>query len=153
MKKINLKSFLISVAIPLLVGGLAALITGAGMDFYATINKPALSPPSWLFPVVWTILYFLMGVSLYRVREKACGKCAVRIFAAQLAVNFIWSIVFFNARAYLAAFILIIVLWAAILAMIASFHKCDKTAAYLQIPYFFWVTFAAYLNWAIYALN
>ena len=155
MKKINWKTLLISVAISLGTGVLAALITGAGTEFYSSINKPALSPPAWLFPVVWTALYILMGVSAYIIFESSCAarRPALTVYIAQLAVNFIWTLVFFNAKAFLFAFILIIVLWLLIAAMIALFHKCRPTAAYLQVPYFLWVTFAAYLTWSIYALN
>ena len=155
MKKINLKALLISVAISLGVGGLAALLTGAGTEFYSSVNKPALSPPGWLFPVVWTILYVIMGVSAYMIWYGGCPtrRRALVLYAAQLAVNFIWNLVFFNARAFLAAFVLIIILWLLIAAMIAAFHKCRPAAAYLQVPYFLWVTFAAYLTWSIYALN
>ena len=155
MKKINLKTLLISIAISLGAGGLAALLTGAGSEFYSSINRPALSPPSWLFPVVWTVLYILMGVSAYIIYEGNCTtrRRALTIYAAQLAVNFVWTLVFFNAKAFLLSFILIIILWLLIAAMIAAFHKCRPLAAYLQVPYFLWVTFAAYLTWSIYVLN
>ena len=155
MKKINIGSLISSIAIPLAVGGLAAILTGAGMDFYSSVKMPPLSPPSWLFPVVWTILYILMGISLYLVRQSDCRnkKTSYILFGLQLAVNFIWSLVFFNARAFLAAAILIVVLWGLILAMLASFHRCRPAAGYLQVPYFLWVTFAAYLTWSIYYLN
>ena len=155
MKKIDLKALLISVAISLGAGGLAALFTGAGSEFYDSIERPALSPPSWVFPFVWTILYILMGVSAYIIYESSCGnkKTALKVYLAQLAVNFVWSIVFFNAKAFLFAFILIMVLWLLIIAMIALFHRCRPIAAYLQVPYFLWVTFAAYLTWSIYYLN
>ena len=155
MKKINLKNLLISVAISLGTGLLAAIITGAGSDFYSSVEMPSLAPPSWLFPVVWTVLYILMGVSSYLIYEGGCKtkKRALSVYGAQLAVNFIWTLVFFNARAFFAAFILIIVLWLLIIAMIASFHKCRPLAAYLQIPYFLWVTFATYLTWSVYVLN
>ena len=155
MKRINLKSLLVSIAISLGTGGLAALLTGAGSDFYSSLNKPALAPPAWLFPVVWTVLYILMGVSAYLVYESVCRskRRALAVYAAQLAVNFVWSLVFFNAEAFLAAFILIIVLWVLIISMIAAFHRCSPAAAYLQIPYLLWVTFAAYLTWSVYSLN
>ena len=155
MKKISLGSLILCIAIPLGVGGLAALLTGAGADFYSSVKMPPLSPPSWLFPVVWTILYILMGVSLYLVRQSACDgkRSSYILFGAQLAVNFIWSLVFFNARAFLLAGVLIVVLWALILAMLSSFHRCRPAAGYLQVPYFLWVTFAAYLTWSIYSLN
>ena len=154
MKRINVKTLLLSLVPSLAVGGLAALLTGAGGDFYETVNKPALSPPPWLFPVVWTVLYILMGVSLCLVTESGRGtRLAYLIYSVQLAVNFVWSLVFFNSREFLAAAILIVVLWALILAMIVSFRKIRPAAAYLQLPYFFWVTFASYLAWAIYRLN
>ena len=155
MKKINFKTLLISIAISLGTGGLAALLSGAGTKFYSSVNKPVLSPPGWLFPVVWTALYILMGVSAYMIYEGNCSlrRRALTVYAAQLALNFIWTLVFFNAKAFLFAFILIIALWILIAAMIALFHKCRPIAAYLQVPYFLWVTFAAYLTWSIYSLN
>jgi len=155
MKKINWKTLLISVAISLGTGVLAAILSRSGAGFYETIDQPKFLPPSWLFPVVWTALYILMGISAYMIYESTCPsrRRALAVYAAQLAVNFIWTLVFFNARAFLLAFILIIVLWILIVAMIALFHKCRPTAAYLQVPYFLWVTFAAYLTWSIYVLN
>ena len=155
MKKINWKTLLISVAISLGTGILAAILSRSGAGFYETIDQPKLLPPSWLFPVVWTAPYILMGISAYMIYESTCPsrRRALAVYAAQLAVNFIWTLVFFNARAFLLAFILIIVLWILIITMIALFHKCRPAAAYLQVPYFLWVTFAAYLTWSIYALN
>jgi len=155
MKKINFKTLLISVAISLGTGILAAILSNSGSDFYESINRPPLSPPSWLFPVVWTVLYILMGISAYFIYESKClfRTRALTLYASQLAVNFIWTLVFFNARAYLAAFILIVILWILIIAMIAAFHKCRPLAAYLQVPYYLWVTFAAYLTWSIYVIN
>ena len=96
-----------------------------------------------------------MGVSAYLSWESDCQnkKRALTLYAVQLAVNFVWSLVFFNAKAFLFAFILIIALWLLIIAMISCFHRCRPLAAYLQIPYFLWVTFAAYLTWSIYAMN
>ena len=154
MKKINIKALVICIAIPLAVGGLAALITGAGSDFYETIKRPALSPPSWLFPVVWTVLYILMGVSSYLIWERGeRGRSALTVYGAQLALNFVWSLVFFNAKAFLAAGIIIIVLWVLIAVMLGMFYRVRRSAAYLQIPYFLWVTFATYLTWSIFYLN
>ena len=152
----KLKPYIISVLIALGVGGLSALLTQGNMnnDFIA----PPLSPPGWLFPVVWTVLYTLMGVSAALVYEK--GKeddidisGALGLYLIQLAVNFFWSIIFFNMRAYLFAFIWIILLWILIITMIKRFREISPSAAYLQIPYLLWVTFAAYLNLAIYILN
>ncbi len=153
MKNRNIYFFFIAVA--LLVGGISALISGSSMDLYAEINRPALSPPGILFPIVWTVLYILMGVSaarIYIANEKQWDT-SLTVWAVQLAVNFFWSIIFFNLRAFLFAFIWLILLWVLIIAMIILFNKRDKIAAYLQIPYLIWVTFAGYLTFSIYLLN
>ena len=155
--KFNLKRFLISIAIPLIVGGLSALITSENMNLYSRIETPPLSPPGWIFPVVWTILYTLMGVSFYLVWNSNAAifekKQAFWVFAIQLFLNFIWSPIFFNMRAYLIAFIVLLALWGFVLAMIIKFYKISKLAGILQIPYLIWLTFAGYLNLAIYLLN
>ena len=154
----KVRSFIIAIIIPLAVGGLSALLTMGSMDLYETIIQPPLSPPAILFPIVWTILYTLMGISsgiIYNSQNgtEAARNNALAVYALQLFINFIWSIVFFNLRAFLPAFILILVLWVLIIVMIIRFYKIDKTAALLQIPYLLWVTFAAYLTLAIYILN
>lgn len=155
--KFNLKRFLISIAIPLIVGGLSALITSENMNLYSRIETPLLSPPGWIFPVVWTILYTLMGVSFYLVWNSNATifekKQAFLVYAIQLFLNFIWSPIFFNMRAYLIAFIVLFALWGFVLAMIIKFYKISKLAGILQIPYLIWLTFAGYLNLAIYLLN
>lgn len=155
--KFNLKRFLISIAIPLLTGGLSALITRGNMDIYSGITRPPLSPPGWIFPVVWSILYFLMGVSLYLVWNSDASiyekQRAFIIFGIQLFLNFIWSPIFFNMQWYLFAFIVLVLLWIFTLGMILSFYNISKTAGLLQIPYLIWLTFAGYLNFAIYLLN
>ena len=154
----KVRSFVIAIIIPLAVGGLSALLTMGSMDLYETIIQPPLSPPAILFPIVWTILYTLMGISSGIIYNSPNGTEAARnnalaVYALQLFINFIWSIVFFNLRAFLPAFVLILVLWVLIIVMIIRFYKIDKTAALLQIPYLLWVTFAAYLTLAIYILN
>ena len=154
----KIRSFIIAIIIPLAVGGLSALLTMGSMDLYETIIQPPLSPPAILFPIVWTILYTLMGISsgiIYNSQNgtEAARNNALAVYALQLFINFIWSIIFFNLRAFLPAFILILVLWVLIIVMIIRFYKIDKTAALLQIPYLLWVTFAAYLTLAIYILN
>ena len=155
--KINLKRLIISLLIPLIVGGASALISGNNMDIYSRINRPPLSPPGIVFPIVWTILFTLMGISLYLVwnKEDYIGSKmgAYFWFFAQLFLNFIWSPIFFGAQQYLAAFIVLVLLWLCIIAMIISFYKISKPAALLQIPYLIWVTFAGYLNLATYILN
>ena len=155
--KLNLKKLIISLLVPLGVGGLSALITGGNMDIYSKINRPPLSPPGIVFPIVWSILYTLMGISLYLVWNKNDNSSQSNIayfwFAVQLFLNFIWSPIFFGAQQYLVAFIVLILLIASVVAMIVSFYKISKPAALLQIPYLIWLIFAGYLNLAIYILN
>lgn len=150
--KIQWKKLLICLAIPLAVGGLAALFSG-GMSGIA--NQPPLSPPGWVFPVVWTALYLLMGYASYRVltADEQDAKKALRLYGAQLALNFLWPILFFGFDAYLLAFLVLIGLWVAIFLTIRSFSKIDETAGNLLLPYLFWVTFAGYLNLGVYLLN
>lgn len=154
----KLKPFIVSVVIALAVGGISAAVTSGSMDIYSEINRPPLSPPSILFPIVWTVLFTLMGISaalVYRFKDtKHDGvRTALIVYGVNLAVNFIWSLIFFNMQAYLFAFIWILLLLAAIVAMIILFKRISPLAAYLQIPYLLWVAFAAYLNFAIYLLN
>jgi Tryptophan-rich sensory protein (mitochondrial benzodiazepine receptor homolog) len=153
---IRLKPLIISLLISLGTGGLASLLVGGGMSDYENFNKPPLSPPGWVFPVVWTILYILMGISAYIIwtSEKDFKRTiALWAYAVQLAINFIWTITFFGFDAYLAAFLILVILWLAIAFMIIAFRSVNKTAAYLQIPYLLWVTFAGYLNFSVWLLN
>ena len=149
------KPYIISVLIALGVGALSALFTMGNMSIYQSINTPPLSPPGWLFPVVWAILYILMGISSAIIYEKGKGKNteSLKVYALQLVVNFFWSIIFFNLRTYLFAFIWLLILLYLIGVMIYRFYQIDPLAAYLQIPYFLWVTFAGYLNFMIFILN
>lgn len=152
------KTYIVGIAIPLAVGGIAAFLTRSNMSIYEKINQPALSPPGFLFPIVWTILYVLMGISSVRIYFKSkqaehFTSFALYSYAKQLLLNFLWSIIFFNLQHFLFAFIWLIFLWFSILKMILIFDRIDKCAAYLQIPYLIWVTFAGYLNLAIYLLN
>lgn len=155
IKKINWKRLLISILISLGVGVAAGLLTRNSVTDYALLNKPAFSPPAWLFPLVWGILYVLMGISSYLIYESVCSNRsrALRLYGIQLAVNFLWPILFFNLKLYILAFIWILLLWVLIIAMILSFYRCNKTAAYLQIPYFLWVTFATLLTFAVANMN
>lgn len=154
--KINWKPLLIALAIPLAVGGLATLLSG-GMADYKALEQPPLSPPGWVFPVVWTVLYLLMGYASYRVytagMSPALTKKALRFYAAQLALNFLWPIVFFGFEWYLAAFVILVALWVLILMTLRLFTAIDETAGDLLIPYLLWVTFAGYLNLGVYLLN
>ena len=155
--KINKGLLLKCIAIPLLVGAISALLTRGSMEQFARLNKPPLAPPGWLFPVVWTILYILMGISSYLVLTSGANKEAIlhalKLYIYQLLVNFLWSTFFFNLGWYLFAFVWLVLLWILVLAMIKSFYKIDKTAAILNIPYLLWITFAGYLNLAIWLLN
>lgn len=157
MKPFNLKKLLINIGISVGTGLLAAFLTRNSMAIYQTFEKPPLAPPAWVFPVVWTILYTLMGVSAYRISQSDANEAdkerALSIYGFQLLFNFLWSIVFFNFNSFLIAFIVILALWSMIIAMIITFRKIDPLAGNLQIPYLLWVTFAAYLNLAIYLLN
>lgn len=153
--KVKWKELIISVLISLGIGALAGALTSNSMELYSKLEKPALSPPSWIFPVVWTTLFILMGISAYLIYvSDAEGKDdAIKVYALSLLLNFSWSIVFFRLDAYLLAFLVLIALWVTILIMIKRFYKINPVAAYLQIPYLIWVTFAGYLNLAIYLLN
>lgn len=155
--QVNWKKLIISLLIPFAVGGLSAYITRSDMKFYGTLNQPPLAPPGWLFPIVWVILYFLMGISLYLVWNSRARndekRAAFTIFGLQLFMNLIWSPVFFSLHRYLLAFIILVILWIFIIAMIIIFKRISKPAAMLQIPYLLWVTFAGYLNLGIYFLN
>ena len=136
------------------MGGLAAFLTRNSMDLFAMVKKPPLSPPGWLFPVVWTILYLLMGFASYLVlvAEKP-GRTAWKFYLAQLAFNFVWPILFFHLQMYLLSFVWLLLLWMLILVTILWFTRSSRLAGYLLIPYLLWVTFAGYLNLGIYILN
>ncbi len=157
MKKHNISDILLYVISAELIGALSALLSGGFSGFYDKYAEPPLLPPAWLFPVVWTILYALMGFSAYLIHSSdaaaADKRRALTLYWAQLAVNFSWSIVFFRFEALWLAFAVIILLWVLIIAMIASFYRIRPAAAYLNIPYLIWVTFAAYLNLATALLN
>lgn len=154
--KLNIKRLLINLAVPLAVGGLSALISG-GMGDYKSINQPPLSPPGWLFPIVWSVLYLLMGYAAYRVqvsgKEPAKIRRAMLFYALQLLLNFLWSPVFFGLNWYLAAFFILVGLWALIYVTMRLFSDIDEPAGDLLLPYILWVTFAGYLNLGVYLLN
>ena len=152
---INWKHLLFSIAIPLLTGGISSLITMDGFKKYQSFTQPPLSPPSIVFPIVWTILYILMGISSYLIFEKKDidNRKALTLYAIQLAINFIWPIFFFGFDAFLFAFVILLILWFTVLMTIISFSKINRAAALIMIPYFLWLTFAAYLNLGVYILN
>lgn len=154
--KLQLKPLLISLGIPLTVGGLATLLSG-GMSDYPVLNQPPLSPPGWLFPIVWTILYLLMGYASYRVytagKDPALTRRALILYAIQLFFNFLWPIVFFRFSLYLSAFFVLIILWVFIYLTMRQFSAIDEQAGDFLLPYILWVTFAGYLNLGIFLLN
>lgn len=153
---INKKQLLVSVLIPLAVGGLTSLINYKGIMGFEDVNQPALTPPMIVFPIVWTILYTLMGISsylVYKTEGKGNKKAALRVYGLQLAVNSLWTYFFFSAQSYSGAFVAILVLLILIIAMIVLFYQVNKTSAYLQIPYLIWTAFAAYLNYMVWMLN
>ena len=156
---IKWKKLLIAILIPLAVGGISALLTSSNMKMFELIDKPPLSPPAWLFPVAWTILYILMGISSYIIYENKYGfneeisKKWLTIYGVQLVFNFFWSIIFFNLKYYLLAFIWLLIMWGLIIYLVVNARKINKTASNLLIPYLLWTTFAGYLNIGIAILN
>ncbi len=147
----------ISILLPIAVGVVSSYLTRDAQIMFSVMNKPSLSPPGWLFPVVWTILYVLMGIASYIIyqqgKDREDVKTALSFYIVQLAFNFFWTIIFFNYESYLFAFIWLIVLWNLVLITIIKFNKISRVASYLMIPYLIWVTFAGYLNLGIYMLN
>lgn len=156
LNKDKTKSYAVSILLTLAVGGMSGFLTSMGMDSFDALTKPPLTPPSFLFPIVWTVLFILMGVGAARIfmtEPTAARNRALIVYVVQLAVNFLWSIIFFNLQAYGFAFFWLILLWILILTMIYLFCKVDKPAALIQIPYAIWVTFAGYLNLMIWLMN
>ena len=155
--KLDWKKLLVCLAIPLAVGGLAALLTGGGMGEYAQFVQPPLSPPGWLFPVVWAILYLLMGYASYRVLISGAPKediCRALIFyGAQLFLNFLWPLIFFGLGWYWVALVVLLALWILVFFTVRTFGRVDEKAADLLLPYILWLTFAAYLNFGVALLN
>ncbi|HZJ78155.1 MAG TPA: TspO/MBR family protein [Clostridia bacterium] len=158
-KTFNLKKqiipFTLCLAIPLLTGFIAGSATANSAELYQTLILPPLSPPSFVFPLVWTILYALMGVSSYIIlKSNSWLKMrALSLYFLQLIFNFLWTFFFFTKQMYLFSFIWLMVLWIMVIVMIRFFWQIDKKAAILQVPYFLWLTFAAYLNFSIFLLN
>ena len=146
------KVYLKSILMPLILGAIVGFITSKSMD-YSTLVKPVLAPPSILFPIVWSILYILMGVSYGILKTNRISEESKKIYYLQLGVNLLWSIIFFTFKLRFIALLWIILLDILVILMIKYFYKDNKVAAYLQIPYLVWVLFATYLNLAIYLLN
>jgi tryptophan-rich sensory protein len=157
MNKLNIIKLLVSVLLPLGIGAIAGVFTADAIPgWYASLNQPSFNPPNGLFGPVWTILYLFMGISLFMIWKQDAGRernIAILAFAIQLALNFGWSFIFFYYHRIGLALAEIIILWMCILWMIVSFHKIKPLAAYLNIPYLLWVTFATVLNASYYFLN
>jgi len=148
---------IIAILLPMVVGGLSGFLTANAIGtWYTTLNQPSFNPPNWVFGPVWTTLYLIMGISLYRIwrlpvseeRNKAIG-----IFALQMTLNFFWSLIFFKWHLIGLALVEIILMWLMIAAMIHHFRKLDAAAGYMNIPYLLWVSFASVLNGAYFILN
>ena len=146
-------ALLICIAVPVLTGVLSAWLTRGGMAEYAALKKPPFSPPGWVFPVVWTILYILMGIASFLVLSRGKENPKVReglfFYLLQLCANFLWSFFFFSRKWYLFSFFWIVLLWILIGKTILEFRKVSARAAFLMLPYLLWVTFAGILNLAI----
>ncbi len=156
MKK-NKLTLIKCIGIPLILGALIGYITRTGMEDFNSLRQPPLTPPDLLFPIVWTILYALMGLSAYLVKtdiapEQSITK-AMSAYYFQLVLNLIWPILFFNFQWFLFAFFWLIALWISVIVMIKRFRLVNKKAAYMNIPYLIWLTFASYLNLGVWWLN
>lgn len=148
-------AYVCGIGAALAAGGLSALSSMSGMKEFAALDQPPLSPPGWLFPVVWCVLYVLMGISAARVylANDARSSSALTLWAVQLAVNALWSPIFFSLELRLVAFVWLLGLIALTVYMISKFRSIDRTSGSLQIPYLVWLLFAAYLNMGVYLLN
>lgn len=154
----DLPNLIISVVGCELIGLIGSVFTIPAIPiWYATLNKPPFSPPNWIFGPVWTLLYFLMGVSFYLIWKQGWAKKKIRTageyFLAQLALNFVWTPIFFGLKSTLTALLVIIALWITIVLTMKKFYPLSKLSFYLLIPYLLWVSFATLLNAAIVVLN
>lgn len=158
-KTFNLKKqiipFVACLALPIIVGAIAGIATTNEAEIYNSLVLPPLSPPSYIFPLVWTFLYILMGISSYIILKSRSWlrPRALCLYIAQLLFNFVWPFLFFNRELYFISFIWLMIFWILVLFMITMFAQINKKASILQIPYLLWLTFAAYLNLGIYILN
>lgn len=155
--KIKWKQLITAVAIPLLVGGLSYLMTRNSMKSFEILNKPPASPPRLVFPIVWTVLYILMGIASYLVYtgKANSGKTlsALFFYAAQLTFNFFWPVIFFNLEMYLFAFVWLVLMIILIVITTKKFSEISVAAGWLMVPYIIWCIIAAYLNFGVYLLN
>ena len=157
MKISHIIKLIISILLPLSVGAIAGMFTSQAIPtWYASLNRPFFSPPNWVFGPVWTSLYILLGISFFLIWKEEASKerdLAIKVFSIQMLLNFAWSFLFFYFNLIGVALIEIILLWISIAAMIYLFYKIKPFAAYLNIPYLLWVSFATILNAGYYFLN
>lgn len=148
-------TYVICIAIPVAAGIISAFFTSNNMMIFAELNKPPLAPPAWLFPVAWTVLYILMGIASARVVLSGHEKTTqlIELYFAQLVLNFLWSIIFFNLSMYYFAAIWLFVMWLLIVIFTVKSRKVDMVAFCCFIPYVLWCTFALYLNIGVAMLN
>lgn len=153
----NVKTYARWIALAEGIGIFSGLLSRGGMEqFQSNALQSPLSPPPILFPIVWTVLYALMGIGAARVAlmpDSPQRSRGLNLFVAQLIVNFFWSLIFFNTNAFGFAFAWLLLLWVLVALMILAFRKVDPIAGWLQIPYLIWLTFAAYLNYQVWMLN
>ena len=149
---INYKKLAIYILIPLLLGTLIGFLSGS-FNGYKQMIKPSFAPPGMIFPIVWSILFILMGISRYLIEINGNDVDAVFIYNLQLFINLVWSFFFFTFKWYLFSFVWVLLLIAVVFIMIYKFYKISKVSAFLQIPYSLWLLFAAVLNFSIYTLN
>lgn len=149
------KPLLFSIAISLGAGLLSSLFTLNSREIYQELNKPPFSPPGWVFPIVWIILYILMGVAAYLIFKSVSPerKLALTLYLAQLIVNIIWPILFFRFNAYFLSFLWIVVLWYLVSLTTRLFFRINEKAGWLMVPYLLWVSFAVYLNLLVSIIN
>ena len=152
---IRLKPLLLSLLIPLVAGGLSGILTSGSMQLYQNIKKPPLSPPGWVFPVVWTVLYLCMGIAAYLIftSESVYKGRALVLYGAQLVVNLLWPVFYFNLEWRLFSFVWLVLLFVLVLVMTVCFFRINSAAGYLMLPYILWLLFAGYLNLATWLLN
>lgn len=151
---IKWKNLIISILIPVIIGFLGSIF-GNVMNGFDGINKPSFTPPAIVFPIAWTILYILMGISSYLIFESDSSEkdSALLIYGIQLVINSLWTFFFFNLKWFLFSFVLVLIILLLVIVMIIKFYKINKTAAYLQIPYVVWLIFAAILSYNVFLLN
>lgn len=157
MSKSNSAKLILSIAFPLVLGAIAGMFTSQAVpEWYSTLNRPSFNPPNWIFGPVWTTLYILMGISFFIVWKQEASKMrnlAIIVFLLQMLLNFAWSFIFFYFNMIGVALVEILLLWASIIMMLVLFYKIKPIAAWINIPYLLWVSFATVLNASYFFLN